>query len=131
MVCDGADGQNWPVTDGFLWRAVVQVQAATPSARPMPSNEIRQLTQWFWRLAIPTRTAHVLEEIHEWSPRENPVQTRNVSRANPASIVLLSHGRLHSLRAFAGGFESGADCRTQSKIRKITIAVVSILISAT
>src|SRR5436305_8704867 len=68
--------------------------------------------------------------MHEWPPRENPVQTRNVSRANPASIVLLSHVRLHSLRAFADGFESGADCRTQSKIRKITIAVVSILISA-
>lgn len=66
----------------------------------------------------------------KWPPRENPVQTRNVSPANPAPIVLPSHVRLHSLRAFADGFESAADCRTQSKIRKITIAVVSIFISA-
>ena len=72
MVCDGADGQNWLVTDGFIWRAVVQVQAATPSARPMPSNEIRQLTQWFWRLAVPTRTAHAPEEMHEMAPTRKP-----------------------------------------------------------
>src|SRR5690349_13950855 len=113
MVCDGADGQNWPVTDGFLWRAVVQVQAATPSARPMPSNEIRQLTQWFWRLAIPTRTAHVLEEIHEMVTTRKPSSDKKRLSCKSSLNSSPFSRQLHSLRAFAGGFESGADCRTQ------------------
>jgi hypothetical protein len=58
--------------DGFIMESRGTGTGSYTSARPMPSNEIRQLTQWFRRPAIPTRTAHVPEEMHEMATTRKP-----------------------------------------------------------